>query len=446
MIIKRFHNFLLEGIVDDLRDKYQSVPQSDFDSLVESDPTSQKKYLRKLLQFYVEGYGIDILKDLIVSYHDMVSRNIIQGQDRDIQSFKNFQSFEDVVVLNKYKKTGQEKKRAVSKGESKSSEIVYQNDNVTVRKIYDHEASCAFGKNTKWCITMNSDGHWKTYSNMQLLDFYFVEFIKPPKKNWNKVAVGVNPKNEIKELRDNKDKDIDRDTFFSVTGLSKDLFINTFNKESKSIYELLSKLERVGIERFKVLDLEKNMIEVQQNVEIKMELPFQIVKVVGDCTFNKMTIESVPEVTGTLRVESCDFSKNVSLKASKTIIDRCSGVQNVSLKECQHVNVTSSYSFNDLMPLNLPEEMNYLRVVKCGLTSLKGSPKRVNEDFIVYFNDLKSLEHGPEFVGQIYSAKMNELKNLKGLKGEFNNLDVTMNDLESEELPEEAHVKKLNIK
>lgn len=446
MIIKRFHNFLLEGIIEDLRDRFQSIPQVDFDALVDADPTPQKKYLRKLLQFYIESYGVDILKDLIASYHDMVSRNIIQGQDRDIQSFKDFQSFEDVVVLNKYKKTGQEKKRAVSKGESKSSEIVYQDNNVTVRKIFDHEASCAFGKNTKWCITMNSDGYWKTYSNSNLLDFYFVEFVKPPKKNWKKVAIGVNPRNEIQELRDDKDNDIDREIFFGITNLPREMFVNTFNKESKSVYELIAKLERVGIERFKVLDLEKNIIEVQQNIDIKMQLPFHIVRVVGDCTYKNMSIAHVPEVTGKLTVENSAFDKILSIKASKVIIDRCSGLQNVSLRECKHVNIISSYSIKDLTSLDLPSEMEYLRVVKCGLISLQGSPKRVEEDFILYFNDLKTLEHGPEYVGQIYSVKANELKSLEGLKGEFNNLDATMNDIESEEIPEGAYIKKLNVK
>jgi len=439
------YSLFLEGLVDDLRQKYASLSQEEFDALSNADPTPQKKYLRKLLQFNKEGYSIDILKDLIGSYHDLLNRNILQGADRDIQSFSKFQDFEDVVVLNKYKKTGQEKKKAISKGESTSSEVVYENENVIVRKIYNHEASCTYGKSTSWCITMNSDGYWKTYSNSQLLDFYFVEFKKAPLKNWNKVAVGVNIHNELKEIRDVKDKSIEEGLFFEKSNIPKDIFVNTFSKEAKSIEELISKLDRLDIHRFKILSLENSLVEIHQDVTIKTDLPFTISKLVGNLTISDTKLVNLPKaIEGTTILTNCIFPSETLLNTKKAILRDCKKLDNLILSNCKELTMSYCSGISNLVSLNLQKEMDKLHVSGCDITSLEGCPDIIHGNFIFYSNHIKSLSFGPQKVEGIYNVKLNELESLEGIAKEIDgNLDVSVNekDFTMQDVPKDVTIK-----
>lgn len=67
-----------------------------------------------------------------------------------------------------------------------------------------------------------------------------------------------------------------------------------------------------------------------------------------------------------------------------------------------------------------------------GLRSLKGSPKKVEGNFVCAGNSLKTLDGGPEYVGGNYSCTGGELTSLEGIAKEIGGcLDLSDNNLTS---------------
>jgi hypothetical protein len=294
---------------------------------------------------------------------------------------------------------------------------------------------------------MNSDGHWKTYSNQYMLDFYFIDFKKPPSKYWKKVAIGVDINNNIKELRDIKDKEIEHEQFFKLSGLPRNIFVNTFSNEAKNIEELITKLERINIHRFKILDLEKNIIEVQQDITIKSEiLPFTIKKLVGNLTIDNLDkILTLPQqIEGTFNCTNSTFPVKLTVNAKKSIFRNCKLINNVSLENCDEVVINACTGLKDLSSLNLKKEMTKLHVSASYLTSLKGSPNIIHGDFICYSNNLKNLKFGPQVVDGIYNVKLNDLESLEGLATDIGGLlDISINekDFTKMDIPTTVNIK-----
>lgn len=77
-----------------------------------------------------------------------------------------------------------------------------------------------------------------------------------------------------------------------------------------------------------------------------------------------------------------------------------------------------------------PEEVDKFIVSNNNITSLKYSPKIVNEFFECGENKLTSLEFGPEIVNGNYLCDFNELTSLKGSPKEVGgNFDCSFNNL-----------------
>ncbi len=81
------------------------------------------------------------------------------------------------------------------------------------------------------------------------------------------------------------------------------------------------------------------------------------------------------------------------------------------------VNGDVSLSWCDLyeLPLKFNKVTGYFSCVGNYLTSLKGSPKYVGEDFYCSDNNLTSLKESPEYVGGHFFCLDNKIENLEGI-------------------------------
>ncbi len=441
MMILKFQIF--EGKVEDLQAKFSNISEDKFQELVAMDMTATKKYLEKLIKFFLEGYETYVLKDLIETYDNLIQKNILLGKDRDINSFKNFQDFEDVVNYNRYKKSKNQKERTAKEG----AEIILDDDKMAIRHIISHEASKKFGKGTTWCITMNSDGHWRNYYGGQMLDFYFIEFKK--KKDlgkYKKIAIGVNTKDELVEIRDIYDKTITVEKLQQLTGLDVTFFKNKFKEEAKNVEELIQKIERVGFTNYKIVSVENSIVDVDADLKIKINLPFTIRKWIGTCTLEKENITSkdVPlEIDGSLILRNCQIVDTI-INCNHLIING-GKIRNTTCNcDKLHIIETDIKSLKELHLTNVQD----IKISMCNLKDLEGSPKEISDNFLVYSCDLKTLKGGPERVGKNYDVKLNDLKSLEGLAtyiGTSVNLRDNLKNFTEEEVKAICQVPKIII-
>ena len=412
---------IFEGKIEDLQARFNTIPESKFQELVVMDMSTTKKYLEKLIKFFLEGYETYILKDLIETYDNLIKKNILLGKDRDINSFKTFQDFEDVVNYNRYKKSQNQKERTAEEG----AEIIIDNSKMIIRHIISHEASKKFGKGTTWCITMNSDGHWRSYYGGQMLDFYFIEFKNKKEGRYRKIAVGVNIKDELVEIRDLYDKSITQEKLQQLTGLDVSFFKNKFKEEAKNIEELIQKIERVGFTKYKIIDVEKSIIDVTGDIKIKVNLPFIIRKWIGVCTLEKedVTTKDIPlEIIGSLILKNCQIIDAI-INCNELIING-GKIRNTTCN-CDKLRIveTDIKSLTELYLTSIKD----IKISMCNLKDLEGCPKEIEDNFLVYSCDLKTLKGGPEKVGKNYDVKLNDLTSLDGLAS-YIGLSVNLRD------------------
>ena len=362
------------------------ISQDDFNKLIEADPTRQKKYLEKLSKFYLEVRDIDKLKELVLIYDRLVSKKLIDK--RDINQFKDFQEFKDLVEQLSGEKSKREVKELVK---SKDVDIILNNDKFLIVRPKSHAASCIYGAGTKWCTTERSDKHWKRYYEENLVTFYYILNKQLDQSNdLYKIAVAVYPDENRKEVYDAKDNWIN---FSIVTGLGlkEGLF--------KTAVSIERKMESWVDGTYTILG--DGSVDVEGDVDVSYdkltELPLKFNKVSGSfkASYNKLT----------------------SLKGSP-----------------KKVGGSFDVSLNKLTSLEgSPKEVggNFL-IAHNELTSLEGAPKKVGRNFFVYDNELTSLKGAPKIIGRDFLASHNKLTSLKGAPKEIGrNFNINTNRLTS---------------
>ena len=191
-------NLVLESLkgATKLYVKTGKISQDDFNKLIEADPTRQKKYLEKLSKFYLEVRDIDKLKELVLIYDRLVSKKLIDK--RDINQFKDFQEFKDLVEQLSGEKSKREVKELVK---SKDVDIILNNDKFLIVRTKSHAANCIYGAGTKWCTTERSDVNWKNYYDAELVTFYYILNKQLDQSNdLYKIVVAVYPDGDTKEV------------------------------------------------------------------------------------------------------------------------------------------------------------------------------------------------------------------------------------------------------
>ena len=225
---------LQEAKIDDVKARYPALAE-----LIDANFSSlQPKYLEwsaKILsqdpaQETAEGIG-----ELVSSFDELVSRNQIQGSQRDINSFKSLDDLESLVSSFKGKRTARTQKLAKFRQERtqavEDSIPIFEDDNVFIVVPLSQEASCFYGKSTTWCISYTkAENQWDNYTLNKKLGFVFII----DKVTGEKFALVVDERGAIIEARDMKDNLIDKKVVFDKFAAYQD-WIDQGIEQAKSV-------------------------------------------------------------------------------------------------------------------------------------------------------------------------------------------------------------------
>lgn len=198
-----------------------------FDLLVKADPTKNKAYLQWMVTKGISdwsnktiiGFTVDAprLGTLVSKFDLLKTKKALPPEMRDINRFKNeaelanaLKSYPDEVASKKDAKNN----RAQELIDNGEAQVIVNNSKWLIVKPRTKDASCHFGKGTKWCTAAtkseNLFDHYKKEG-----DLYTI-LLKGENKRWQFFMPKVIPQNlndegedTSVELKDERDKVVD---------------------------------------------------------------------------------------------------------------------------------------------------------------------------------------------------------------------------------------------
>ena len=168
-------------------------------------------------------------KDLINAYKELVNRNQLQGNERNIDYWRKqgFNAFKQFVVHKQSIPTSTEVKRKKVPGKSIT---LKEDDNWLIVIPLDKNASCFHGKNSDWCTTKPNQNYFENYFyNRNITLIYCLN-----KQNAGMWAIAAHDNVDEIEMFDQQDNSIDEQQFHNETGLNpRDLVELSHNKTNK---------------------------------------------------------------------------------------------------------------------------------------------------------------------------------------------------------------------
>ena len=169
---------LLEDI-EGMKKYYPNIPDNEFQSLVELDPTYKKgstnagtygKWILGLANKHngkIEGAGH--ITDVLQRFNDN-KKNL---KNKDISSFKSIEDLENYLddensyrELSDRQKLRQTQKAVHNTDLEEDAELVHQDDSWTVYVPKTYEASCKLGRGTTWCTASTErDYYYNSYTS-----------------------------------------------------------------------------------------------------------------------------------------------------------------------------------------------------------------------------------------------------------------------------------------
>jgi len=281
--------------------KTGKLTEDEFNQLKKATQINHNKYIFWLSKQFIEDKSINLnhARDIIELFDDMVRRKKIE--QGDINKYSNLNELEDITLEKHkdYKKTQEIKKTTKEEGS-----IVLENDKVVVRNIKSYDASCKYGKGTKWCITTrDNDAYWKQYAS-KFINFYFIFPKVDLGQDLDKIAIAVYPteeSGEVYEVYDAKDKLINEE-FPEIT---RELNIPMSIFKTRDIKDI-EPHTYCGVDKNQI-NIENGLVNVDGDVRIKIKsekLLFKFGKITGyfDCGNNNLTtLQGAPREMSTTR-------------------------------------------------------------------------------------------------------------------------------------------------
>jgi hypothetical protein len=201
IVLERVENLLVEGRLEDVKAKYPQPTWSAVDQLSTIDPSGNNKYLDwlakqllpKTIKWFrdnsreTEGWYSWTIDQVPTTSIDprwesngnlrrsMTTRidvnQLLKVQD-DLENFhKNPSKFEKKDInqfadLSELEEAANQAKLKLSRKEQKETGVdkVYEDDDFLLLMPKTHKASCRYGSNTRWCVTMrNTSSYFENY-------------------------------------------------------------------------------------------------------------------------------------------------------------------------------------------------------------------------------------------------------------------------------------------
>ena len=216
------------------------------------DPTPNKQYTQWLARMYVNAGGpngpslsIEDMNrgDLLRLFDLAKKRRMIRPEHADINRFKSYREFEDLMVrqYNSF-----EELETGTQAEGKATKV-YNDENVTIIVPEDEAAACKYGRGTRWCTaSTRGDNYFDSYNRNGKL---YILIPKNPKHEGEKYQLHF-PSNSFMDENDDAVELIDifdrfpgtADFFIQIVPELKDKIIFASDKELQQAIESVAEL------------------------------------------------------------------------------------------------------------------------------------------------------------------------------------------------------------
>lgn len=175
---------------------------------------------KEVTQKFAQEADPNQVSDIITKYKDLVNRNQVQGNERNIDWWgkQGWQRFEKFVSAKSQQQSRTQQKKRTDRGKSHT---IDETPEWLIVVPLDKSASCFHGKDTDWCTTKPTANHFEQYFRDGLVTLiYFLQ-----KQTGRKWAIAVNDNSEA-EYFDQQDNPLDQEDFDRQTKLDSQKYIN----------------------------------------------------------------------------------------------------------------------------------------------------------------------------------------------------------------------------
>jgi len=191
LVLETVSEVLLESRLEDVKAKYDEEFSSIIDDLSGLDPSGNNKYLSWMANQYFSDKPSDEtpsmltfteIGDVIGRYHKELARinsklstevvkanpNLYPGREtkRVSNNPKDINSYSSLEALNKVVEASEENVPV-----SEEREKIYQDAKWTVIIPKTHKASCKYGVHSGWCVSVDNDHYFNSYTSDGMLAF-----------------------------------------------------------------------------------------------------------------------------------------------------------------------------------------------------------------------------------------------------------------------------------
>ena len=178
-ILNKYGDTLQDKLTQDLqipqnKQYANATPKTLIDLIIQVDPTKNSAYTDWIIRKYLDG-NFRYIEDLgklteLLTFYEKVKPKLPQEQ-RDINKFKSYQELDQLIdklqAANTDTRTNRETERQYGDDLIKSGqvEIYYNSPEIKIVIPKTQEASCYFGKNTKWCTAATKNNKFDEYNS-----------------------------------------------------------------------------------------------------------------------------------------------------------------------------------------------------------------------------------------------------------------------------------------
>ena len=218
---------LAEGRLEDVKKKYVELDKRGIiDDLSVKDPSGNNAYLgwmaKKVADFFRDQTSYAARQDFIEKTKDATKKFHLNKQRlkrKDLYQYKTVKDLFD--ELDKLGDTSKQKRQKKKETAMEGSEIVYDNDDFFAVRPMTVDASCYYGRATRWCISSTqSQNYFDSYSadgkgfimvRMEHLD---------DDSNEKKIALVYDRDGQLEEIFNTPDDSVDEDIWHSAVGVN----------------------------------------------------------------------------------------------------------------------------------------------------------------------------------------------------------------------------------
>ena len=231
--LPKWNNFLaedllVEGRLQDTMKKYPGIPEFAIKQLSASDPSGKNAYLMWMAKelfhsgagtYTVPGNAAEYIMDivpLVTAFHNAKQRISQLNKQRkkegkglypnDLNQFKSLDQLENFI--DDLGLSGSEEKRKEKEAALGGASILQDDEDFFIIRPETQEASCFFGKKTKWCISATrSQNYFDSYTRQGKGFFFILNKNLNDDSKYRKIALVYDKGGEFESFFDVEDEE-----------------------------------------------------------------------------------------------------------------------------------------------------------------------------------------------------------------------------------------------